>query len=257
MRDDLGTRMKENYEKRYRFSIPRRTNVIIRVDGRSFHNYTKYLQRPYDLKFMEDMDQTALYMCQNITGAKLAYVQSDEISVLVTDYDTIHTESWFDGNLQKFCSISAGLATAKFNNLRLQRKCYQYDLEDAFKVIEQSQIADCTLATFDSRVFVIPDDEEVVNYFYWRQLDATRNSIQMAGQAYFKHGELMNLNRDQIQEKLFTEKDINWDKYPVGFKRGRAVKKMSPDSEWVIDTDMPIISKDRDYIRSLMVRHYE
>jgi tRNA(His) 5'-end guanylyltransferase len=263
MNDTLGDRMKANYEDRFRISLPRRTNTIIRIDGKAFHTYTRNLARPYDFELMSDMDETARYLCQNIQGAKFAYVQSDEISILLTDYDDIKTEAWFDGNIQKMASISASLATAKFNNLRLQRACYQYDLEYPYKAIEDSQIADCTLALFDSRVFVIPDIVEVHNYFIWRQQDATRNSIQLAGQAQFSPKELNGRSCDNIQEKLFSEKGINWNDYPTGAKRGRAIVKrieqvqspINPSemvyrSSWVIDSQIPIFTQNRDYLIS-------
>ena len=120
-KDDLGTRMKEFYENRYRIFLPRRTNVLIRIDGKAFHTYTRGLNKPYDDGLMEDMNETTKYLCENIQGAKMGYVQSDEISILITDYDDISTSAWFDNNIQKMCSIAASLATAKFNQLRMAR----------------------------------------------------------------------------------------------------------------------------------------
>ena len=259
MNDDLGDRIKKNYEDRNRYCLPRRTNTILRIDGKCFSSFTYNLKRPYDQDFMDDMDQTAVYMCQNIQGAKFAFVQSDEISIILTDYDDIKTEAWFDGNLQKMASISASLATARFNQLRvdgwLKEKC-----EDEWN---QNDIYSCwdtkPLAHFDSRVFVIPDIEEVINYFIWRQQDATRNSIQMAGQSQFSHKQLDRISCDEIQEKLFTEKGINWNNYPTGFKRGRGVTKRvstvtEPDGElgyrssWIVDKEIPIFTQNREYI---------
>ena len=120
-KDSLGTRMKENYENRTRYLLPRRTNIIIRIDGKAFHSYTKGLDRPIDQGLTDDMNETTKYLCENIQGAKFGYVQSDEISILITDYEDITTDGWFDNNLQKMCSISASMATAKFNELRLKR----------------------------------------------------------------------------------------------------------------------------------------
>jgi len=205
-KDSLGDRMKNNYENRTRTYLPRRTNAIIRVDGKAFHTFTKGMERPLDSEFIDDMNQTAKYMCENIQGAKFGFVQSDEISIWLTDYDEIKTEGWFDYNLQKMCSISSSLATAKFNQLRS----------------EKSKLK--SLPLFDSRVFIIPELDEVINYFIWRQQDATRNSIQMAAQSIFSSKELHGMNMNAMQEMMFT-KGVNWNDYPDGFKRGRSIVK--------------------------------
>lgn len=91
MKDQIGDRMKEFYEDRTRYALVRRTYTIIRIDGKAFHTYTRGLQKPFDDQLMDDMDATAAYVCQNIQGAKFAFVQSDEISVLITDFDDINT----------------------------------------------------------------------------------------------------------------------------------------------------------------------
>jgi tRNA(His) guanylyltransferase len=195
--DALGTRMKERYEFRARTFLPRRTHTIIRLDGRAFHSYTRGLDRPYDQQLMDDMAKTAEHLCSEIQGAKLAYTQSDEISILLTDFESIKTEAWFDGNVQKMVSISAAMATAKFNELRPGK-----------------------LALFDSRVFVIPDPVEVGNYFVWRQQDATRNSISMAAQAKFFPRQLHLKSSNEMQEMLWQEHGINWNDYDPRFKRG-------------------------------------
>jgi len=228
-KESLGDRMKNNYEVRSQTYLPRRTYSLIRLDGRSFHNYTKNCKRPYDLDLMSDIDDTAKYLCENIQGCKIAYMQSDEITIILTDFDTIQTDAWFDGNVQKIASISASLATAKFNQLRFirafnqQRKefldCQQlYTGENSFNL-------DQPLAQFDSRCWVIPDPIEVHNCLVWRQQDATRNSIQMTGQSQFSHKELQHKSCDEIQEMLWSQKNINWNDMPAGFKRGRCVIK--------------------------------
>ena len=233
MKDDLGKRMKENYEIRTRSFLPRRTNVIIRLDGKAFHTYTKGLDKPFDYKLMDDMMETTKFLCENIQGCKIGYTQSDEISLLLTDYDNIKTSSWYDGQVQKITSVSASLATAKFNQLRPEK-----------------------LAFFDSRVFVIPDKEEVVNYFIWRQQDATRNSLSMASQSVYSDKQLFKKNSSDKQEMLM-EKGINWNDYPVSAKRGSSVIRKTFDyeettrSKWDY-TDIPIITKDRDFILDLL-----
>lgn len=206
MKDELGDRIKTYYEDRTRYSLPRRTCTIIRIDGKAFHTYTKGLKRPFDVDLINDMNETTKFLCENIQGVKLGYVQSDEISLLLTDFDKIGTDAWFDGNIQKMASISASMATAKFNQLRCQR-FQDFNFKQAF---------------FDARVFTIPNEEEVINYFIWRQQDATRNSISSVAQSLYSHKELTGKSTDDMQELIF-QKAQNWNNYPIGQKRGRAV----------------------------------
>jgi tRNA(His) guanylyltransferase len=215
MKDALGDRMKDFYEDRFRIKLPRRSNVIMRIDGKAFHTYTRGLKKPFDEGLMEDMDETTKYLCENIQGAKIGYVQSDEISILITDYDELSTSAWFDYNIQKMCSIAASLATAKFNELRRERFV---DQRGGF-------MRPPGLALFDARIMVIPYDEEVVNYFIWRQQDATRNSISMAAQSMYSHSELNGKKAADMQEMIF-QKGVNWNDYPTRFKRGSAVIKV-------------------------------
>ncbi|MCP1222794.1 tRNA(His) guanylyltransferase Thg1 family protein [Sebaldella sp. S0638] len=232
--DDFGKRMK-TYENSYRYTLPRRMPVILRIDGCHFHTFTKGMDKPFDEKLIEAFWETCKFLGENIMGAKLIYHQSDEISILITNYDTIQTDSWFSNNIQKMVSVSASMAAAKFNEVI--RKSYP----------------DKELAFFDSRAWIIPQDE-VNNYFTWRQQDATKNSISMTAFANFKHEELHGLSGNQLQEKLFSEKGINWDKFPVWKKRGACVLKKEYLKEgtvcrrWETDTDIPIFSKDKNYI---------
>lgn len=280
MKDSLGDRMKGNYEDRYRISLPRRTNVIIRIDGKAFHSYTRGLEKPYDQGLLDDMNETTKYLCENIQGAKMGYVQSDEISILLHDYSTLETDAWFDNNLQKMCSIAASLATARFNQLRMQR-AYQnleadpIDHGPTAYDMDISGVLDTKLAMFDARVFVVPEAEEVVNYFIWRQQDATRNSISMAAQSMFSHKSLHGKSTSNMQDMMMLEKGVNWNDYPTRFKRGSAIKKkevisVKPSDEvshetttiaperiikrrmWKIDSETPIFTQDRDYILELM-----
>ena len=147
---ELATRMKENYEDRYRFYLPRRSYAIIRIDGKSFHTFTRHCEKPYDAKLRCAMTETAIHLCQNIQGANFAYLQSDEISIILTDFTVKTTDAWFDYNIQKMCSVSASMATAYFNSM------YKHP--------------NGSLAYFDSRVFQIPDRVEVENYIIWRSI---------------------------------------------------------------------------------------
>jgi tRNA(His) guanylyltransferase len=217
--DEIMVRMKSFYEGRSRTYLTRRTPVIIRLDGKAFHTYTRGLDKPFDEGLIEDMQQTAIYLCQNIQGAKCAYTQSDEISILVTDYDTLTTDAWFDYNVQKMVSVSASLATGKFNQLRAYRY-YDESIETATSSIG---VVHLTLANFDSRAFNIPK-EEVVNYFYARQRDAVKNSISMLAQSLYSHKELHKKNGNQMQEMCF-QKGHNWNDLHFSKKRGSFVIK--------------------------------
>lgn len=274
MKDPLGDRMKDFYEDRTRYKLARRTNTIIRIDGKAFHTYTKGLQRPFDQGLMEDMNKTTEYLCQNIQGAKFGYVQSDEISILITDYDDITTHAWFDGNLQKMASIAASLATAKFNQLRMARSTWEGS--DIAGSLDQDGIENFKLAMFDARVFQIPYQEEVINYFIWRQQDATRNSISSVAQSLYSAKELHGKKTSDMQEMIF-QKGINWNDYSPREKRGSVIRKVEkkfvrketaakitekevviPESSvytrsvWEADTETPIFSQEKGYLRWLM-----
>ena len=225
--------MKANYETRSRTFLTRRTPVIIRLDGKAFHTYTKGLDKPFDEGLIEDMAETARFLCSEIQGAKLAYVQSDEISILLTDYDKLGTDAWFDYNVQKITSISASLATAKFNELRMRRHFakkmgdtqFDYDMFlDYNWDDDKKEFKDCpTLAFFDSRAFNIPK-EEVSNYFLARQKDAVKNSVAMLAQSLYSHKELDKKNQSDMQEMCF-QKGQNWNDLHWSKKRGSTIVK--------------------------------
>jgi tRNA(His) 5'-end guanylyltransferase len=224
---DLGDRMKA-YEATSRATLPRRAYTLLRLDGRSFHSYLRGCQRPFDEQFMADMDAVAEALCHEISGAQFAYTQSDEISLLVTDFATIQTEPWFGGVVAKQLSVSASLATAVLNERRPGKR-----------------------ALFDARVFTLADPVEVANYFLWRQRDAVRNSISMAAQARFSHKRLHGVSSGQMQELLFTEHGINWNGYPDGCKRGRvAVRRTGERDVEYVD------KRSRETVRTTAVRSW-
>lgn len=261
-RDDLGNRMKTFYEKIPKTRLMRRCPVIFRLDGRSFHTFTRGFKRPFDDVLIKTMQETAKYLCENIQGCQLAYTQSDEISLLLIDYQRFETSAWFDYEIQKMCSISASMATMAFNRIFSETVS---DLKFGDNPMDRYFEATYSGAMFDSRVFNIPR-EEVTNYFYWRQLDASRNSIQMVGQANFGHRELQYKSCNDIQDMLMTQKGINWNDFPTYQKRGSCVVKekyidatpestdsQSIRSRWIIDKDIPIFKGDgREYIDRLV-----
>ena len=226
---DLANRMKD-YEKRNRYYLQKRLPVIIRLDSRDGHTFTKGFKRPFDEIFMKSMQETAKYLCENIQGCQCAYIQSDEITLLLVDYEKLNTESWFDYRIDKIISISAAMATLAFNKyFTSNAEMYIDDFYEAWNHsdVEEKYVKVLKKAikmglVFDSRVFNLPK-EEVTNNFYWRQLDASRNSIQMVGQANFSHKELQHKSCNDIQDMLMTQKGINWNDLPTYQKRGSCV----------------------------------
>lgn len=197
MKTDFDIRMKmyENMESGRRLIplIP----ALCRIDGRNFHTFTRNMQRPYDEKLSKAMQDTTKWLVEE-TGARCGYTQSDEISLLWLENNP-KSEIFFGGRIQKMVSQTAALATAFFNNYR------ESDWPE--------------MASFDSRVWNLPNEYEAANYFLWREQDATRNSISMAAQSKFSHQQLMYANTQEMQEMLFQE-GINWNDYPSFFKRG-------------------------------------
>ena len=271
---DLANRMKD-YEKRNRYYLQKRLPVIIRLDSRAGHTFTKGFKRPFDEIFMKSMQETAKYLCENIQGCQCAYIQSDEITLLLVDYEKLNTESWFDYRTDKIISISAAMATFAFNKyFTSNAEMYIDDFYEAWNHsdIEEKYVKVLEKAiemglVFDSRVFNLPK-EEVTNNFYWRQLDCSRNSIQMVGQANFSHRELQHKSCNDIQDMLMTQKGINWNDLPTYQKRGSCVVRnkivleldgvkekcilrdpKQGENNWIIDYNIPIFkSEGREYI---------
>lgn len=220
----LSSRMKNNYEVRTRQYLTRRTPTIIRLDGKAFHTYTKGLDRPFDEGLMEDMAETTLFLCQEIQGVKCGYTQSDEITLLLTDFDTFETQAWFDYQVQKIVSVAASIATAKFNQLRT-RRIRTPKIMDEVGQFDFSRL-EPKLAYFDARVFQIPEFEEVVNCFIWRQRDAIKNSIQMLAQSLFSQRDLHKKNGTE-QMALCAKVGHPWEDLPINKQRGSFVEKIT------------------------------
>ena len=276
----LGDRMKNNYENISRYYLTRRTPVIIRIDGKAFHTFTRGFKKPFDDILVKTMQETMKYLCENIQGCVLGYTQSDEISLVLTDYAELTTDAWFGNNLQKMCSVSASMATMAFNKFfsdRVQDFMYACCDDSGDDVLPEKQndydlaynvyFKKLYTAMFDSRVFTIPK-EEVCNYMLWRQQDSTRNSIQSVGQANFSAKDLHKKSTKDIQDMLMTQKGINWNDYSTTLKRGSCCIKIDDSlteydevgnicgytqrSNWVIDNEIPIFSQDRNYVEKLI-----
>lgn len=202
-RDSLGDRMKTYEESgahasRFMPLLP----VVVRLDGKAFHGFTRGLQRPYDRRLSNLIQTTALYLTE-LSGARIGYTQSDEIT-LILHSDDHKSQIYFDGKRDKIVSVLAAYATLYFNQLLP-------------KWIPEKNGID---AIFDCRAFSVPSKEEAVNAPIWREQDAVRNSVSMAAQSQFSHKSLHGMSCDEMQERLFTESGINWNDYPAFFKRG-------------------------------------
>lgn len=282
IRDDLGTRMKVFYENIPKTRLMRRTPVAIRLDGKAFHTFTRGFQKPFDFVLMDAMQKTMKYLCENIQGCVFGYTQSDEITLILVDYQKFTSDAWFDYEVQKLTSVSASMATMAFNKY-FSENVVEYNLTHDPLVKRREGLLDNYIsavekgALFDARCFNIPK-EEVTNLIYWRQLDATRNSIQMVGQAHFSHDELQDKTCNMIQDMLMTKYGINWNNFTIPCKRGTACirvgakvtenikREPQPFGEdkitttiieerpiWIIDRNMPILKgEDRKYVDDLI-----
>lgn len=253
-KDALGSRMKEFYENRAKTQLLRRTPVAIRIDGKAFHTFTKGFDKPFDKLLMESMQETMMELCKNMPGCVLGYTQSDEITLILTDYKKLTSDAFFDYEVQKVCSVAASMATMKFNKI-FDKKVEEWsnNFYESWNRSEKEEKYCKTLydavemgAMFDARCFNIPK-EEVTNLIYWRQQDASKNSVSMAVRAYFSHNEVHHKNTSQMQEMLFAVHGINWNDYPIPCKRGSCCVK--GEKGWYIDLEIPIFKgNNRAYI---------
>ncbi|CAB3784161.1 tRNA(His) guanylyltransferase Thg1 family protein [Pararobbsia alpina] len=204
--DALGDRVKEfemmEAGRRLMPGLP----VMVRLDGRSFHTFTRGMARPFHEPMSRAMIETARHLVGE-THACFAYTQSDEISL---GYWNVSPESemMFDGRIQKLCSVLAGLATAKFNQ------------EVGHRMPEKAHL----LPAFDARVFNMPSLDEMVNCILFRALDCAKNSITMAASAYYSHKDLHAKNSSDKHEMLHV-KGVNWANYPAFFKDGTFLRR--------------------------------
>ena len=252
-KDNLGDRMKENYENRAKTQLLHRTPVIIRLDRKTFHTFTRGFKKPFDNILTEAMQQTMLTLCKEIQGCVLGYTQSDEITLVLTDYKKLETSAWFDYDVQKICSVSASIATLAFNR-SFAKQCKLYAPSNSTDINNAHINSIYNGALFDSRCFNVPK-EEVTNCILWRQQDAIRNSINSVGQTNFSHKELQGLSTDQVLRKLLEEKQIYWNKLPVHLQRGSCCikKEVNGIYSWFIDTEIPIFKEEgRNYIEKLI-----
>ena len=274
-RDALGDRMKA-YENISRNYLTRRVPVIIRLDGKAFHTFTKGMVKPFDPVLTQAMQQTMKSLCENSQGCVLGYTQSDEITLVLTDYATIKTDAWFGYNIQKMVSIASSIATLAFDREFTIAHGNWFDKsfdngeseKPGFTQLDSLYSSKRHHAMFDARVFSVPK-EEVCNCLIWRQQDATRNSIEAVGQANFSQRQLHEKSCNEIQEMLWSEKGINWNDFPTESKRGsccikQQIKTLMDDPlhsgqeilvtrrKWIVDREIPIFTQNRAYIEDLL-----
>ena len=255
-KDSLGDRMK-TYEGVSNHFLTRRTPVIVRIDGCHFHTVTRPFEKPFDIAFMRAMIKTTLQLCQSIQGCVLGYTQSDEISLLLCDWQTLDTQAWFDNKLQKIVSVSASMAATFFQqNIQMCVFEQMWQMQDETIMSEQDKrkLHSAENAYFDSRAFNLPK-EEVCNYFIWRQQDAIRNSIQGLAQSMFSQKQIHGINCNGLKEKMLQEKNVDWDLIEVFKQRGTCTIKEEVDgrSVWGLDASIPIFTENRDYIEKRMI----
>lgn len=239
----LGDRMKL-YEKNQKILLPIRTPIIMRIDGRHFHTFTKGMRKPFDESLILMMNDIGTHLCEKIPGIQFAYLQSDEINLLI--YYENPENRWFNNNIQKLTSVSASMASS----FAMKWK-YLYGIK-----ID-------SLISFDSRVFTLPP-QEVENYFIWRQQDWTRNSVQMFARSLYSHNQLSGKNQQEMLDMIHNAGE-NWNRLGDIYKRGRCIlkqpRKVDIENEhftgtverniWEVDMHIPIFTENRDYIRNL------
>lgn len=232
MKDDLGIRMK-SYESVSDQTLVRKVPVVGRIDGKAFHTLTLGMKQPWDDNLVACMNAAAVALCKETQGCSLAYYQSDEISLLITDTSSRKAQPWFNYELRKMCSIAAATATAAF--------CVEYSRrfpERWGALLEGNG----PLPRFDARFWNIPE-YEVPNYFIWRQIDAIRNSRQMFGRSYFSHGQLLNKSSQEICKMVRDTYGVDWESLDGKYKFGTLLSK-HPVVESISITDLDGYTKE-------------
>lgn len=272
LKDALGQRMK-GYEEETRTFLEEKKPTIMRLDGKAFHTYTQQFEKPFDPVLINTMDQTAIYLCSKIQGAQFAFVQSDEITIFLSDEMSDEAQLWYDGNVQKMVSVSASMAAAAFNRMMFYKRMLDitsFDpntLRPSYNASEFEDIMRMASAEFDSRVFQVPDYQEVVNNFLWRQEDCRKNSISSVAQNIFSPKQLDKKNSDD-KLAMCAEAGDPWDAYDPKLKWGRFIQKETyvtnipymrggvehiaenvTRSRWV-STECPLFREDKEFLLS-------
>lgn len=245
----LGDRMKA-YEKAYDTEIIGRVPIIIRVDGKGFSKWTKKInaKKPFDDTLSIAMAEAMRATASNIEGCMFGYTQSDEMTFVLRNDQSLESTPWFGNRIQKICSVVSSMVTAHF----------------------AGWTTGLPVAYFDARVFAVSNIQEAINCLIFRQNDATKNSVSSA--TYYEVAEkigkkttrkmMHGLNQKQQQELLFSQTGINWNNYPTKFKRGvgchRVKREIEIDgnicgrSAWEVENELPIFTQERDYLDNIL-----
>ena len=247
---NLGDRMKLR-EHKTRIKVNADEPVIVRLDGKAFHTWTKKIQckKPFDISITKAMQFAAINTCREVGQVIVAYSQSDEITFLLNGWQKIESDVWFNGNVQKIASVFSSIFTVHFNMYMLK-----------IFVADDLKLENVIPAFFDARVFNI-EREEIEDVFVWRQRDARRNSIQGVAQSLYSHKELQRKNTDDMK-KMILQKNVNWDELSNLQKWGFVVKKEVEEVEfmgdfvyrnkWIFDIEIPYFTEDRDYLKNII-----
>ena len=259
------------YQTRRDYLINIDNYVLVHIDGRSFSKMVKNkFVKPFDNYFINMMNETAKYLCEKVQGVQLAYVQSDEISLLIKKNNP-DGDIFFGGRMCKMQSIIASLATAKFNQLMLvyniQKNNYTINGKDVINTTDVvDYIYESSLYQFDCKVWDVPTADDAMAWFLFRNIDCIRNSKQQTAQTYLTHKELMGKHTDDQIQILNDKCGIDWNQFNDGEKYGRLVVKRDIEctreengetitftrSKWFADNGMDLtIKKNRDLFRKI------
>ncbi len=221
----------EYYRSLTDYKLMPNSYVLAMVDGHCFSKMIKNkFDKPFDDLFIKMMNETAKYLCENIQGAKFAYTQSDEISILITDFDTPMTDSYFSFRLCKMQSLIAAMATAKFNQI-YAKMAYDYH-GYGLKKFDMKEYPTCT---FDCKVWTVPNANDAYAWFLYRQIDCIKNSKAQTAQTFVPHKDLVGLNADEMIAKCKEVIGLDWHTLDNSMKFGRIIKKV----ETPMEKDLP------------------
>ena len=253
--ETLSEKMKR-FENEINIKLQEKKPVIIRLDGKAFHTFTRGLEKPFDKDLSDIMQYTAMKLAEEIQNVKFIYSQSDEISLLLTDWKNPNTDTWYGYRVQKMASVSSSIATLAFNEkigkltseywTKMMAKDIPFEEEKMFKEKYVLWKFKKFKALFDSRVFNL-EPEEVSNYFLYRYKDAKRNSIQALAQSQFSHSQLEGKSVSELIDLVKENSGIDYNKLPNLQKTGFTIYK-DEDDNWKIDLDVPDIYENREYV---------
>lgn len=272
----LAERMK-SYEHKSSLQLAKKLPVVIRLDGCHFHTFTRGLKKPFDNCMANAMIDTTKALCENIHGCVFGYTQSDEITLILIDYQQENTQGWFDYKVQKMCSVAASMASRFFNQF-FEKNAINYCKSKAYMDIEEKEALKkqyeiynhkFNTADFDCRCFSLPP-EEVVNCLIWRQQDGIRNSISAVGQKYFSAKELNSVSSANLLVKLKKEKHCDWNDIPLYLQRGTAVYRKPTTikvknhyeknnveevirNKWTIDKEIPLFVENKEFVNKYII----